>query len=83
MKIIFVILGAISLMAGSSTFAYSDTGGCTGKEYIGNVSVTGASSLESLTSALADRAYAQGASCITIISAGGKNHMFGVAKAFK
>jgi len=50
---------------------------------LGTVSVSGASSLDSLQAKLQEKAEQAGATSIRIISAGGENKMFGVAEIYR
>jgi multiple stress resistance protein BhsA len=66
-----------------SSFAAQETSVCSDKEKIGVVSITGASNLSDVTQQLNAKADNFGASSFRIVSAGGKNRMYGVAELYK
>ena len=80
MKSIKYFVVAMTMAASFSGFA---AGVQSNEEHkMGTVSVSGASTLESLGAQLQKKAQQAGASSIRIISAGGENKMFGVAEIY-
>lgn len=80
MKTIKYFVVAMTMAASFSGFA-AGVQGSEGQK-MGTVSVSGASTLESLNAQLQEKAEQAGASSIRIISAGGDNKMFGVAEMY-
>lgn len=72
-----------TLLTINSALAVNVTNDINGKEKIGVVSAQGAYSLDRLTEKLADKAAAEGASSMKIISAGGENKLYGVAEIYR
>lgn len=72
-----------TLLTINSALAVNVTNDVTGKEKIGLVSAQGAYSLDRLTEKLSDKAAAEGASSMKIISAGGENKLYGVAEIYR
>ncbi|MCC8367567.1 MULTISPECIES: multiple stress resistance protein BhsA [Xenorhabdus] len=83
MKNVKFIAAVLSLSAISfGSFAATEVKSADG-EKIGVVSVAGAETLDSLTEALSKKADKAGAQSFRIISATGKNKLYGVAEIYK
>lgn len=82
MKNIKYFVVAMAMAVSFSGFAAEVQQGTEGQK-MGTVSVSGASTLESLNAQLQKKAEQAGASSIRVISAGGDNQMFGVAEIYK
>ncbi|HCD1366843.1 YdgH/BhsA/McbA-like domain containing protein [Raoultella terrigena] len=78
-----IILTFLLVAFAQSSFAAQETSVCSDKEKLGFVSITGASNLSDVTQQLNTKADNVGASSFRIISAGGKNRMYGVAEIYK
>ncbi|WP_265553220.1 DUF1471 domain-containing protein [Serratia grimesii] len=82
-KLLIVSLGMMFTAASLSSHAATEVSSLKDEKAYGYVSVTGESSLDSLTASLARKADEAGASRFYITSAGGKNKLHGSAVLLK
>lgn len=84
MKSTVLILSALlSLFTINSVFSAQAISSDAGKEKIGVVSASGATTLDELVAKLADQADKEGASSFKVLSTTGKNKLHGVAEIYK
>lgn len=84
MKILTVsVIALASLFSVTSALAAEISSDVSGKQKFGVVSAEGAYSLDGLTNMLSEKAEAQGATAMKVISAGGANKLYGVAEIYK
>lgn len=78
-----VLLSAALISTSYGAFAAQEITADTGRQPIGVVSTQGQSTLSDVTQTLREKANDAGASQFEIISAGGNNQYYGVAKLYK
>lgn len=84
MKSTVLILSALlSLFTINSAFSAQAISSDAGKEKIGVVSASGATTLDELVAKLAGQADKEGASSFKVLSTTGKNKLHGVAEIYK